>query len=174
MRKIAIDRRAVVRRVRNISIAVVILLILIIAAGVAYSLYTASLAKDQPQAVAPVLEERKEITPTAPNPTAQVGVATSTLELPASPGENALFTIRTNAEATCDITVTYGDPGERENQSLDSGLKRKIADSFGVVSWTWTVEPSRPLGEWPIEVTCFNEVNSGYLRAKLVLQNEPS
>ena len=172
MKKLSIDRQAALRRVRNIAIAVVVLVVLIIGAGVAYSLYTASLAKDQPQAVAPSLQKREEITPTAPNPTAQVNVATSTLELRASPGENALFTVRTNAEATCDITVTYGDPGQREAQSQDSGLKRKVADAFGVVNWTWTIEPSRPLGKWPIEVTCFNDVNSGYLRAALVLDDE--
>ncbi len=165
-------RSAALRKIRNILIAIIVITLLLIAAGLAYSYYTASLASDQPQAAAPKLEQRKEISPTAPNPTAQVGVATSTMELPVQPGKNALFSVRTNAKATCDITVTYGAPGEEENQSRDQGLSRKVADAFGSVSWTWTVEPARPLGAWPIEVTCFNDVNVGYLRAKLIVANE--
>ena len=172
MAKLHLDRAAILRRARNVSIAAIVLLILMVGAGIAYSFYTASFAKDQPQSVAPDVEKRKDITPTAPNPTAQVSVASSTTELKASPGENALFTVRTNAEAVCDITVTYGDPGERDKQSTDSGLQRKTADGFGVISWTWSIESARPLGTWPIEVTCFNEVNSGYFRAMLILANE--
>ena len=38
-----------------------------------------------------------------------------------------------------------------------------------MITWAWTVEASRPLGTYPVEVTCANEAKSGYLRVDLVV-----
>lgn len=62
---------------------------------------------------------------------------------------NASLAIRTCPEAACSITVTYAN-----EISKDAGLLPKPADEFGVVQWTWTVESSRPVGKWPVDVTC--------------------
>jgi hypothetical protein len=47
-----------------------------------------------------------------------------------------------------------------------------VADDFGIVSWTWTVEESVPLGEWPVDVTCAFNDQSAMVRGKLVVEHE--
>lgn len=101
-----------------------------------------------------------------PSPTAKVGASVQVIESPVAPGSNTSLTVKTNAGAKCSIAVVYGSM-----KSTDSGLSPKIADDFGLVSWTWTVERSAPLGKWPIKVTCANKANSAEVQADLVIAN---
>lgn len=80
-------------------------------------------------------------------------------------GENASITIRTNPEAECAITVKYNNVA-----AVDSGLVTKLADEFGVASWSWTLAASAPAGKWPIEVNCKNKKYSGMVRTDIVVK----
>ena len=90
---------------------------------------------------------------------ASVGVSVQMLTSPVEPGSNATFEVRTLRGAECDIVVEYDD-----EESEDTGLIPRTADRYGMVSWTWTVEESVPEGEWPVEVTCVWNENSGMVR----------
>lgn len=93
---------------------------------------------------------------------ADVGVSVQTLTSPVEPSSNATFEIRTLRGAECDIMVEYDD-----EESEDTGLIPRTADRYGMVSWTWTIEESVPEGEWPVEVTCSWNENSGMIRNHL-------
>lgn len=96
---------------------------------------------------------------------APVGVAFEAMPVSAIAGSNISASVKTRPKAACSITVTYN-----KEKSPDSGLIPKVADEFGVVMWTWTVEVSRPVGEWPVEVTCAYNDKSGYGRAMLTIE----
>ena len=166
-------RRDVLKKIRNGAIGTLIVLLLLVGAGVGYTWY---MGMQQPVEAAEeeVVETQRptQITPTQPAPDAPVGVSSQMLTSPVKPGENASLTVKTNAGATCEITVTYGKKEETEKRSQDSGLSKKTANPYGIVAWSWTVEADRPLGSWPVEVTCANEVNSGYLKLDLVVGTE--
>lgn len=68
---------------------------------------------------------------------------------PRSRGETAIAKAKTVPSADCTITVTYSS-----NPSAADGLGPKAADGAGDVAWWWTIEPTAPLGSWPVEVTC--------------------
>ncbi len=163
-------RRAFLRWLRGAAIGTAIVFVLLVGAGVAYTWYMGM----QP---APTPEVVEDTTTTRPAtvvarkmaPDAVVGVSKQMITSPVLPGENVSLTVKTNPEATCSIVVTYGKKGETEKQSTDSGLRDKVASEYGMVTWAWTVEADRPLGEWPVDVTCANEANSGALTVKLVL-----
>lgn len=151
------------RRVRNISIGTTVVLVLLVGAGVAYTWYM-GLQSNETETVAVIEPNERPAgpTPSKADPEGVVGIAKQALTSPVPPGENASFTIKTNPEADCDITVTYGELGDEEKESTDSGLVAKTANNFGVIEWTWTIESNREVGEYPIAVTCKNEAKSAY------------
>ena len=100
-------------------------------------------------------------------PDAVVAASVQMITSPLEPGMNAMISVKTNAEAKCTIKVVYD-----KTASTDSGLVEKIADDYGMVSWTWTVEPTAPLGSWPVWVTCANEKNSAAVKADLKLEKK--
>lgn len=166
-------RREVLIKVRNGAIGTAIVLLLLVGAGVGYTWY---MGMQQPVEAAQEEEVASArpvaVTPSKPAPDAPVGVSSQMLTSPVEPGENASLTVKTNAGANCEITVTYGELDEEDKRSTDSGLTKKTANPYGVVSWSWTVEADRPLGTWPVEVTCANEEKSGYLRVDLIVGSE--
>jgi len=97
-----------------------------------------------------------------PAANARVGVSIQMLTSPVAPGDNASVTIRTNPNITCTIVVEYN-----EVKAEDSGLTKKIADEFGVASWSWTVDDQAPNGTWPVTITCKNAKNSGVVKGSL-------
>ena len=68
-----------------------------------------------------------------------------------------------NPGAACQISVKVN------NAALpDTGLVPKIADEFGIVTWSWTVPKNVLSGKWPVEMTCANEAKkSAYYKADL-------
>lgn len=156
-------------RARNIAISVAVLLTLAIVGGVGYTWYMGKYAKVEPSAIAapadalpePVVEVRKQA------PDAVVSASVQMITSPLEPGMNAMITVKTNNEAKCTIKVVYD-----KTPSTDSGLVEKIADEYGMVNWTWTVEPTAPLGSWPVWVTCANEKNSAAVKADLKLEKK--
>lgn len=87
------------------------------------------------------------------------------MSTPVKPGENASITVRTNPEALCTITV------EQENAKItDSGLNKKVADEFGMVSWAWSFKATDPAGAWRIDVACKNKKHSAVVKSEVVVK----
>ena len=169
----AVDHKKVLKKTGSILFACFVVIVLLVAAGFAYTWWVGQ----QPAPAAEVIETVGDVRPAIVEPRelppdAPVGVSSQLLTTPVLPGENASLTIKTNPGATCEITVTYGELGEESARSTDSGLRPREADKFGMITWTWTVEPNRPLGTYPVETTCATEQKSGYLRVSLTVGRE--
>lgn len=129
-----------------------------------------------PQATPKVLDNTKAASgnplPVAPkvDPRAPVGVSIQTLSSPVTPGSNAMVTIKTKPGATCTIALSYGSV-----KAKDSGLTPIKADEFGVVTWSWTVDPTAPVGKWPVDFRCADATKSGVVGGTLeVVKQLPS
>lgn len=163
----AIDKAKIVKTVRNIAISTVVLLVLVVGGGVAYTWYvgqdeaanTAAIPAPVAPTPAPVVK------PTKPAADAKQSAAVQMLTSPVAPGENASIMVKTNATSECTITVEYN-----KIPSTDSGLKPKTADEFGIVSWTWTVEETVPIGKWPVDVVCAYNDQTAMVRGTLVVE----
>lgn len=146
-------------------VGVALLLGLMVGAGAAYIWYVGkNTSKDSAAFADPVQIKQAPIAkPTKPAANAPVGVAVHALTTPITPGSNASITVQTTPEVQCVISVEYN-----KIASTDSGLVVKTADEYGVVTWSWTVEPAVPLGKWPVNVTCTSDAGkSGMVRGEL-------
>ena len=152
------------RRARRVAAFLLIMILLLGGIGAAYAWYTAQNAKvvvtETPTPVTRTI--KKAVVPAKNVP---VGVSVTILTSPIKPGSNASITIKTKPLAACSIRIEYD-----KRPSTDSGLVPKQADEYGVVTWTWTVESTRPVGKWPIDVTCAEDEKSGYVRGELILE----
>ena len=92
-------------------------------------------------------------------------MAVQTVTSPVQPGSNASITIRTNPAAVCTISVK-----QAEAKMEDSGLSKKTADEFGMLSWAWTVKPTDPVGKWPINITCKNKKYSAVVVSEVLVK----
>ncbi len=141
--------------------SVLILAVLAVGAGMAYTWYTGQQQSALANQPAPVRTTRAIIKPQKVPSDARVGASVQTITPEVKPGENASVSIRTNPEAECSILVKYGTI-----TAADSGLVTKMADEFGVASWSWTVAANAPTGVWPADVTCKNKKHSAMVRAE--------
>lgn len=149
---------------KRLIVTCVVLIGLAVATGVAYTWW---MGKQRAVSTVPTVQSSKKTTPRA-TPTidenAPVGVAVEAMSPPMKAGSNASISIKTRPKAACSIMVTYKD-----QKSTDAGLVPKNADEFGAVMWTWSVEVGRPVGSWPVEVTCAYGDKSGYGKEMLVI-----
>lgn len=161
----------IIRLARNIAISVVTLLVLIVGGGSAYTWYMGQNTDGSALGVATPVETiaDHEIKPSKPSPNTPVSASIQMLTTPVMPGENASITVKTTPTANCTIKVEYNKVA-----STDSGLTAKTADEFGIVSWAWTVEEGRPLGAWPVTVTCTHNKKSAMVRGDLVVKQDES
>lgn len=132
----------------KIILSTLILLVLIVILGFVYVYYSdqapsQTVTHKTAQAYAPLPP------PTQPGANAPEGVVVESLDTPVTPGSNTSMIINTNAGSICTIVVTYNGI-----TSKDSGLVPKKADSYGNVTWSWSIPSSTPVGNWPIKVTC--------------------
>ena len=138
--------------IRNSILVIVILIILAVGAGVGYTYYLGTLAPASAfktlDDVAPkkAVKSQKPAVDTANVPTS---ASITSFMTSVSPGNNATISIQTNPGAVCAITVIYNNV-----PSKDSGLQSKTADEYGTLTWSWTVEDTVSLGQWPITITC--------------------
>jgi hypothetical protein len=154
------------KRVKRIVISIFVVLLLLIIAALAYTWYMGQF-KPVPVPEAPKPRQTNVLPPpTTVDDKAKVGVSSQTFTSKVVIGQNASVSIKTNPLAACSILVEYN-----KEKSTDSGLVPKKADDYGVVSWGWTVEMSRPPGKWPVTVTCANAKNSGVLILDLYVVN---
>ena len=151
------------RTVRNIVITAGILLVVLVAGGVAYVFYS---GRNVPEQKVPKIDVSNLPAPlpkpTPPSPNASPGVAVEVLTSPVARGSNASITIRSLATSRCIIEVSYNDVPVK-----DSGLAPKIADDYGTATWSWTVDKTAPIGNWPVKVTCTYNGKSGLVIGKL-------
>lgn len=156
------------KTILKVFLSAAVILLVLVGAGIIYTWVIAKInplesTVEQPPAVkssAPAIIE-----PAKPAENVPVGVSVQSVTSPIAPGSNVTLIIRTRPLATCKITVVYD-----KVTSHDSGLADKKADDFGIVSWTWTVEDSVPVGKWPATVTCIYKDKSGMVIADLVVK----
>lgn len=152
------------KTLRNTAVAVIALLALIVGGGVLYVKLAGEASDGQlsQQATPPQPEVQPLPEPQKPKPNAPVGASVQSLTSPVKPGQNTSLSVRTNAGSKCSIEVKYG-----ELSGEDSGLVTKVADDYGIVNWSWTVDKSAPVGTWPVKVTCKFNKKSAYVEGYL-------
>jgi hypothetical protein len=156
----------IVRLIRNTLISTVVLGVVVLGAGIAYTWYNGQQPVATSQAIATPVDPTPPATIKAIKPAANAPVSASVqlLTSPVAPGENVSMSVKTVPTATCTIKVTYN-----KIPSTDSGLVAKTADEFGMVSWTWTVGTSIPHGTWPAIVTCIYNHRSAVVQGDVVV-----
>jgi hypothetical protein len=156
-----VARHGVGHTLRNFAVAAVALVILLVLAGVAYTKFFNPPVPVQPtESSDQELRPPKAVKPAKPSETAKESAAVEMINTPVTPGMNSSVSVRTLPGSECTITVEYN-----KVPSTDSGLAPKIADEYGAVNWTWTVEPEVPLGKWPVKVTCKYNDKSAFVQA---------
>lgn len=149
---------------RTVIGIIVVIVIICTALGFAYVWY---LGKTKPVQQAAEIKHVSTAPATAVSApvvdeNAPVGVAIQSFSSSVQRGTNASIGIRTRPQAACSIRVTYSQTPDQAKESKDGGLIPKTADEYGSVSWTWSVEADRPVGSWPVEVTCAYKAKWGY------------
>ena len=166
---IKLNKSAIKRFIRNLMIGAGILLIIIVGVGVFYTWYTGQNGTtDDSETVVPAkTTDTNVISPTQPAENVRESAAVQSISSPIVPGSNASISIKTNPYSECTIVVLYN-----EVASTDTGLVLKTADDWGTVSWSWTVEPTVPLGKWPVNITCTHNELSAFVRGYLEVVSE--
>ena len=152
-------RRRLLRLIIGVSLSIIIVGTLV---GLVYVWYMAKIHPIEQASTSTAAVATKTVTVPVVDENVPVGVAIKTLTTPVKQGGNSSISIKTRPKAACSIQVTYSLTGDKDKISHDGGLIPKDADEYGVVSWTWTVESSRPVGSWPVEVTCAYKAKWGY------------
>ena len=152
----------------KISISAVVLLVLIVGGGITYIWYSGQNSPDISAEEVPKAVKTKIISkPIKPADDAVVGASVQSLTSPVLPGTNSSIIVKTTPESKCLISVMYDKVA-----STDSGLAPKTADEYGVVTWTWTVGSSIPVGKYPVKVTCTRGKMSGVTAGTLEVVNK--
>lgn len=152
---------------RNALISAGVLLLLFVVAGLIYTFYVGMLGPSTPttQPVAAKADNYQPITPHKPAPNARESAAVEYLDSPVKRGQNASITVKTLGGSSCDITVLYNHVPSR-----DSGLQKRTADEYGTVTWSWTVDPTAPVGAWPVTVTCAYNHRTAVVQGQLQVE----
>jgi len=153
-----------IKTIVKVAVAAVILLTLIVGGGIFYIWYSGQNESDKVviKDVKPDTSKKTSIAPVKQAENARVGVVLQTVTSPVMPGDNTSITMKTNVGAKCTVAVVYD-----KIPSTDSGLTPKVADEYGLVSWTWTVDKNAALGKWPVKVTCVKGDKSGVASGQL-------
>lgn len=147
-------------------ISIVVVLIVLVAAGIGYTYYLGpDASQTTPAAAPPAIVPNSIPKPTQAAANAKIGVSIQTLTSPVKLGANASVAIKTLPAAKCTISVTYNNVA-----SKDSGLAPKNADEYGVASWTWTVDAAAAVGKWPVKVNCVLNERSAVVQGDLVVE----
>ena len=161
----AIESRGRGKTTKRIAISALVLLLLLLGAGVAYTWYTGQ--SGPTQAVKPHTTAESAATtikPTAPSADTQESAAVEFISSPVAPGGNASINVKTVATSACTISVTYNNV-----PANSPDLGPQTADDFGNVIWNWTVPASAPTGTWPVKVTCTRGSKSAVVQDNLVV-----
>lgn len=161
-------KRGVLKAVRNIVVSIVVLAVVFVGGGLGYTWYMGQQPVDTTAAIAEpvVAKPAPKIKPAKPAANAKASASIQMLTSPVAPGANASISVKTNPASKCTIKVEYN-----KVPSTDSGLTAKTADEFGMVSWTWTVDETAPLGKWPVKITCTYNKKSAFVQGDLKVAN---
>lgn len=160
-----INKKAIIRLARNLAVSIAVLFGVIFIGGVAYIWYSGNndlSGVTELELETPERPGLKTIERAANNP---VGVSVQSISSPISPGSVASISIRTTPDANCVISVIYN----KTIISNDPRLITKTADEYGMANWSWMVEPTVPLGKWPVKITCSVGEKSGMVVGDLVV-----
>lgn len=154
------------KSIRNAAVSAIVIIVLLVVAGTAYTWYNGQHASTILPAAAPADTANTDppLRPVKPSANAKLGASMETITSPVAPGANASATVKTLPGASCGVTVTYNGVAIK-----DSGLTQKVASDFGIASWTWTVPSSTPVGTWPVSATCSFHKQSAVVQADLVV-----
>lgn len=153
------------KSVKNGLLSIMILLVLALSSGSAYVYYIDQHNKPVVStAIADSTLQFHSIIAIKQDPNAPVGVAVETISSPIARGGEALASMKSYPDASCSIKVMYNNVA-----STESGLLTKVADDFGVVSWSWTIAQTDPIGSWPVDVTCSHHSKSGYAQGMILI-----
>lgn len=161
-------KKRALRFIRNLVISIVVLLIVFVGAGVAYTWYVGQ-QKVVPVSVEEDATSTEPVTTTRPSidPKAPESASIQSLTSPITPGTNVSVVVKTNPGSWCTIKAVYN-----KVPSKDSGLYGKASDEYGSVSWTWTVESTVPVGKWPVTVTCVRNEKSAVVVGDLIVTDK--
>lgn len=152
------------RMIRRVVVSIVVLLFLLISAAIVYVWYMGRHPAQQAVETVDTRSAAPVVKTYAPDPDAPVGISEQSFTRQTAPGANATISVKTTPGAACQISVKMSN----DSAITDSGLVPKIADDFGIVSWSWTVPQNGLIGKWPVEITCANEAKkSAYFRDDL-------
>lgn len=164
------SRRGPAGSLRRFLVSSAILLVVAIGGGFGYTWYMGQYGP-KPSIVEPPSPKMTPAKPVTIPDDVRIGVATQVLTSPVKQGSNASIQVKTNPNVACSIRVEYG---LKKEASTDSGLVPKSADEYGSVRWSWKVEDSRPVGTWPVTVTCANKKYSGVGGGNIVVEKKGS
>lgn len=165
-KKVSEVRSKSIKLIKKALVSSFVLLVLAIMAGAGYIFYIDHYGKTPVVVVSQIdtAQQYRAITPLIPDPNAPVGASVELVTSPIARGADASVTIKTYPGATCSIKVMYNNVA-----STESGLANKVADSYGVVSWSWTLSSTVPVGSWPANVNCSHHSKSGYVQAYILV-----
>lgn len=142
----------------NLVLSVVVILLLLVAAGIEYIKYTSDQSGSSAQSASP--PEQPVLRPPKVSPKAKESASIETLSSPVKRGSAASINVKTNPNSKCTIEAAYKDSSGSSVIYSNPSLKSKKADDFGLISWTWPVNDSAPAGKWTVTVTCLYNKNS--------------
>jgi len=148
-----------IRTIRNTLFAILMLLVLIISGATVYVLFINRPNLEPGSTANAKYSTPSVLTPRQPNPNAPEGVAVESLPVAVRAGDNVSLIIQTNPTSTCKATTTGAGA---TTQAV--ALADKIADSYGMATWSWHVDPAAPLGNRTVDVTCLYHGRSGYVQ----------
>lgn len=157
----------VMRAVRNTIIGIVVLLVVLVGGGFAYTYFLGPEGAESavPEEETTITAAAQPVEPRKPAANARPSASIQSLTSPVAPGANASVIARTVPGSKCTVKVEYGGVA-----STDSGLAPKPADEFGTVTWTWTVGKSVPLGTWPVTITCAYNDKPAVVKGELLVE----
>ncbi len=159
-----IRKARIPRVVRNTVLGASVIILMLIAGGVVYTYFTGE-GTNTSSVAAPVAAKSGPLFKAVqPAVNAKESASVEMITTPLAPGSDASVDVKTNAGSTCTIAVLYNNVA-----STDPGLIKKIADDYGLVSWSWKVIRTAPEGTWPVKVTCDYNGRSAFVQADLVI-----
>jgi hypothetical protein len=150
---------------RNFLLSIFILLVIAVNAGIFFTWYANKNKASNTVGVSQDLESNTMKKPAQQSKDIRVGVAMQTLDPTAKPGGLVYIAVHTNNNADCSIDIKYNDVS-----SKNINLIPKKADDYGSVSWSFNLEPTAPVGTWPVRVTCSNGKSSGVAGGNIIIK----
>jgi len=149
---------------RRALLSGVLLFLILVAAGIAYTFFSNPSANVPVAAASPTLDANsiRPIRAVKPAASAPEGASVEAFSSLVPVGSEASISVRTLPTSKCKIEVLYN-----KIPALSPDLTPKVADDYGTVSWDWMVGPDTLPGMWPVSVTCAYHGRTGFVQVTL-------